>query len=404
MSSHDPSCRRLVLLADDLTGAAECAAAFAPHRDTQVLLRAEAPWPDTHVVAIDTDTRHASETDAAACVAAAVQRARDEGIPVVKKIDSTLRGNIGVEVRTALGVLQDPQDSGGPLALVAAGYPAVGRTTLGAQVHVHGTPARTTPFAGDLAALLRAADLRVGTVPLRVVRDPDLLRASIERAVHDHLSALVLDSDSDEDLASIAHAIAAARRPLLVVGSAGIVRAMAGRSRPPGAGDPATPAALGQPALFVLGSYSVPAQRQRLALVRDGAHPVMLSPAQAWPDSAVLDEVSTTLRAGRSVVLSPDPDEPVEASAATAVVTRLASVAAAVLDDVRTLVATGGETARAVMLAAGIETLMVLGEREPGVVGLRAPERHLDIVTKAGAFGDPAALSRVIWPATSKET
>jgi uncharacterized protein YgbK (DUF1537 family) len=63
---------------------------------------------------------------------------------------------------------------------------------------------------------------------------------------------------------------------------------------------------------------------------------------------------------------------------------------------VGTLVATGGETARAVLTRAGVSRLLVTGEVEPGVVRARVPERELDVVTKAGAFGDPEALLRCL--------
>jgi len=392
---------RWVLMADDLTGAAECAAAFALHATTSVVLRSEAPWPNTDVVAIDTDTRRVSATAAATRVAEAVRRARAGGAGVVKKIDSTLRGNVGAEIGAALEALEGAAESSRPLALVAAAFPAVGRTTLGGRLHVDGFAATAAPFEGDLAALLQDTGMRVETVPLNAVRDPRLLARRIELAADEGLAALVVDAECDHDLEAIAHAIEDALRPLLVAGSAGIVRALAHRSRPVEAAESAPRALLPQPALFVVGSYSAAAHAQRRVLVQEGAHPVLLDSAHTH--DAMVNDVRTALEAGQSVVLSPDPDEPVDLVAAAAVAARLASVAAAVLADVRTLVATGGETARAVMLRAGIETLAVQGEREAGVVGLRAPAQNLGIVTKAGAFGDPGALSRVIWPAPPKE-
>ena len=66
------------------------------------------------------------------------------------------------------------------------------------------------------------------------------------------------------------------------------------------------------------------------------------------------------------------------------------------LDDVGTLVLTGGETARAVLTTAGVSRLVVTGELEPGVVRAHVPELDLDVVTKAGAFGDPDALVRCL--------
>ncbi len=232
---------RWVLMADDLTGAAECAAAFALHATTSVVLRSEAPWPNTDVVAINTDTRRVSATAAATRVAEAVRRARAGGAGVVKKIDSTLRGNVGAEIGAALEALEGAAESSRPLALVAAAFPAVGRTTLGGRLHVDGFAATAAPFEGDLAALLQDTGMRVETVPLNAVRDPRLLARRIELAADEGLAALVVDAECDHDLEAIAQAIENALR-LVTGGRFGGDRARLGAQVPAGRGGRIGPA------------------------------------------------------------------------------------------------------------------------------------------------------------------
>jgi 4-hydroxythreonine-4-phosphate dehydrogenase len=110
---------------------------------------------------------------------------------------------------------------------------------------------------------------------------------------------------------------------------------------------------------------------------------------------ATAREVRAALSTGPTV-LSPDPAAPVVRSEAASVARLLAEVAAAALPETGTLVATGGETARAVLTHAGVTRLLVLGEVEPGIVRSRVPELDLDVVTKAGAFGDADALFRCL--------
>jgi 4-hydroxythreonine-4-phosphate dehydrogenase len=74
----------------------------------------------------------------------------------------------------------------------------------------------------------------------------------------------------------------------------------------------------------------------------------------------------------------------------------LAAPVAAVIDAVGLLIATGGETARAVLEASGIQRLRVVEELEPGLVVSRSEERGLTIITKAGAFGDENMLVRCL--------
>ena len=59
------------------------------------------------------------------------------------------------------------------------------------------------------------------------------------------------------------------------------------------------------------------------------------------------------------------------------------------------LVATGGETARALLLALGTHGLLLVREVEPGIpLSLGLGRQSIPVITKAGAFGSSAALLR----------
>ena len=70
---------RLVVVADDLTGAADSAALLTRLGRTSVLLDADSEWPDDDVLAVDTDSRHRDPVLAAARAAEATRRARRLG-------------------------------------------------------------------------------------------------------------------------------------------------------------------------------------------------------------------------------------------------------------------------------------------------------------------------------------
>jgi 4-hydroxythreonine-4-phosphate dehydrogenase len=74
----------------------------------------------------------------------------------------------------------------------------------------------------------------------------------------------------------------------------------------------------------------------------------------------------------------------------------LAMPVAAVLDAVGVVVATGGETARALLDLSGVHRLYVEEELEPGLVLSRSEQRKFTIITKAGAFGDANMLVRCL--------
>jgi D-threonate/D-erythronate kinase len=128
----------LVVIADDLTGAADCAAPFVPLRSASVLLDAATEWPGTDIVSVDTDSRYADPLTAAERVKAVVGQAQALDALVFKKIDSTMRGNVATEVAAALNGLTSPSHGLRPLAIVAPAFPARGRTTRGGRVELSG--------------------------------------------------------------------------------------------------------------------------------------------------------------------------------------------------------------------------------------------------------------------------
>ncbi len=72
----------------------------------------------------------------------------------------------------------------------------------------------------------------------------------------------------------------------------------------------------------------------------------------------------------------------------------LARLIAPCADHAGALVATGGETARAILDAWGIRQLRLLGEVEPGLPWsvTEGWRRDLIVLTKAGSFGTPGTL------------
>ncbi|WP_329250964.1 four-carbon acid sugar kinase family protein [Actinoallomurus sp. NBC_01490] len=384
---------RLVIVADDLTGAGDSAAPFTAHFSVAITVAAEAGWPAADVVAVDTDSRYATAEVAAARVTAALRRASDGGARVFKKIDSLLRGNVGAEVRAAVTALAGSRRPA--LAVVSAAFPATGRTTRNGVVHVDGRPL-TGRRDGDLARVLATAGLTVRRAGPAQVHDPDLA-ARFAQYWREGVGAVVCDGETDADLAAVAAAAEAAERagtPILLVGTGGLATALsaraAGRATTARPADPAgeTGRRPGNgAALTVIGSHAKEARAQRLALIDDGWIPVVL-PA----DGA---DVREALARGR-VVLSPDPEAPVDRADAPRVARELAAATATVAGDLSVLAVTGGETAHAVLDALGTTEIRVNGELEPGVVAGRLPGYPALFVTKAGAFGDPGTLVRVL--------
>jgi D-threonate/D-erythronate kinase len=404
---------RIVIVADDLTGAADSAVGFAGRAGTVVSVDPAAGWPqDAAVVAVDTDSRYAPPDLAATLVTAATARGVAAGARVVKKIDSTLRGNVAAEVAAAAAAVRVRGDRRGALAVIAPAFPGTGRTTREGIVHVAGRPLPDRRHGGDIAALLAEGGLTARGFGLDVVRDPPALRARFAQAYADGLDAVICDGDSDADLAAVVVAAEEARHPVLLVGSGGITAALAaafGEGPVMRAPVRAPVVAPPGPSLAVVGSYSGLARAQRAALVAAGWTPVAVAPGAAADDvHMAVTAVRAGLAGGGDIVLSPDPDAPVDRGLAPATARVLATVTAAALGGadaaaVSVVAVTGGETARAILAELGATEIRLVGELEPGVVAGRTAGTASLFVTKAGAFGDPDTLVRVLRAVSGSE-
>src|SRR2546425_4172909 len=130
--SADPMTDWLII-ADDLTGAADCASAFAGRGFDAVVslggIDCEAP-----VLSVDTDSRHLPASAAAARQVAAQTAHWRPGMRLYKKIDSTLRGQPAAELAAQLSAWGVRCRQPTPLAIVAPAFPATGRGTLGGRM------------------------------------------------------------------------------------------------------------------------------------------------------------------------------------------------------------------------------------------------------------------------------
>jgi uncharacterized protein YgbK (DUF1537 family) len=399
-----PPAVRVLVIADDLSGAADCAISWIASGCTvTVLLDPAAAVAPAMVLAIDTDSRRLPPAAAAAAVRQALHRHAGGRNLVYKKIDSTLRGPVGTEVAAA---------AEGRFVLFAPAFPATGRTLEAGTLRVAGVPLAETELwrregggtNPDPHALLAAAGLSLATAPLALVRGGALAAWLAAQAAAGAPGAL-LEATTEADLATIAAAGRSLALPLLWVGSGGLARHLC----PPAAATtaPLPPRRPGRPLLAAIGSLAAISRRQlaRLAL-RPGSRCLAVAPE--W--LATAPTAALTALAARLDALLADPATELVAvsiaaeadadpgCAGAALARGFARLLAPRLQAAGGLLATGGETARTLLTTAGVPALALHGEVETavplGVVLGDGPLRGLPVITKAGAFGDEATLVR----------
>jgi D-threonate/D-erythronate kinase len=386
----------LIIVADDLTGAADTAArAFAAGLPATLFLEPVPPPWSPGAVAFSSDSRYLSPAAAARQVRTLVASLRGPTAVWYKKVDSTLRGNIGAELDAILSALAQPQQPA--VAVICPAFPAQGRGLVGGMLEWAG---RDGPPL-YLPALIAGETVRpVALVPLEIVRKgAAALGMALQTAAAQGAQILVVDGLNDSDLATVAAATQTALPHALLCGSAGLIEPLA-RSlvTPDLAASRPHPLHVHPPLLAVVGSGSTMAHRQ-VAALRD-ERDILVTEL----DPTGVAQVEREWKDKRGVVLhlpKPDADTPLEGERARSLAAILAETAMRLADRLqpRLILLVGGDTTVHTLERLGIHRLNVLAELMPGIPlleGVAGDGERTMVVTKAGSFGDERTLVRLI--------
>lgn len=399
---------RWLVLADDLTGAADCAIAFAQQGAGAVVSWGLEGAGSGPVVSYDADSRGLSAPAAADRHRQALLRLLGPDRILLKKIDSTLRGQPAAETAATLDVLSRQQ--GRAFGILAPAFPATGRTTSGGHVMVNGRPLEEAEVwqrdhsyaSADLVAVMAEAGVAAALLPLSVIRGSEAgLRAALSGLMAGPASVAVCDAGTEEDLRRIARASLPAAPGTFFIGSAGLAHALAAEAGDPAQADPVPSLTSPHGTLMVVGSLAAASRTGVRRLIAAGAmHFVPVEPEHllAGPeqDAALCQTVRGLLEAGQDVLVEIQMHGTPDLSLGPQLARRLAEALTPALPAIGALAATGGETAAALLAAFGVRGIRLLEELEPGVaLGLTLGSVSLPLVTKAGAFGDEDCLGRI---------
>ncbi len=373
---------RVLIVADDLTGAMDSAGPFAEIGvETWVVAAPLQCDPATiaraRVVSVNTDSRHLPASQAAVRVREIVRRFGPGAFDVVvKKIDSTLRGNVVAETLALLEI------SGRRGAVIAPAFPAQGRTVKNGVVHVNGVPLAETAFARDALSPPPIAPLQQVFAEARPGLEVAIAGAADDFSSGPTIRIWIADGATDADLAETVSAVQSHLGEVLLAGSAGITKPLA-RACFGAAASQSAPAKLDGTIVFAVGSRAVQSAEQVESLMQE-------------PDTRMLRAPNGRLAqrefpAARNLVLKATVDDAGGEGDALQVAADMArnAVDAARHTHAQALVATGGDTAIAILAATGNPALQVLGDLMPGIPYARicVDGAPLWLVTKAGGFG-----------------
>jgi uncharacterized protein YgbK (DUF1537 family) len=381
---------RVLVVADDLTGSNATGALFA-RRGLRAVTVSDVAHARRHaavadVVVVNTQTRHAAVDAARNAVIEAIDAVPDATL-VVKRVDTTLRGNVGVEMEAALSAVRGRWS--GARALFVPAFPAAGRTTVGGIHLVDGVPVAETDAARDPFSPVttsRVATLLAGQTRLRTAEVAlDIIQAGpdpLARALEVDADVVICDAVTAAHLNALARAAAPSNWLSVDSGPFGAALAEA-------MGIGGTP----DPVLVVAGSIT---DRTRLQLAETervlGARYVDVTALE--PDS--LHERLVALLDDGGVVGIRMAERPIDGALATEIPRVFGEVTRRVLGthQIGGVYATGGDVSVSVVGALGAEGFAVETEVQPLAVAGRlvgGPYEGLPFAAKGGLIGDASA-------------
>ncbi|MCI8909519.1 MAG: four-carbon acid sugar kinase family protein [Oscillibacter sp.] len=399
---------KLLLIADDFTGALDTGVQFAARGAatcvvTDPAYRFSEADPEIQVLVLDAETRHLSPREAYDVVFRAVRDARSAGFThIYKKTDSALRGNIGAELTAALEAFGE-----GRLLLFPA-FPRMRRVTRNGIHYIDGVPVAESVFGQDPFEPVRSSSL--AEIVAQQAETPVCSHRREDPAEPRGAGIHVYDAETDQDLARLAEELGA-EGLRLCAGCAGFAEALADVLGLRGK-VPALPAL--EPSLFIsCGSVNPVTLRQMRTAEDQGFRRIHLTPEQKleplWLESEacreVLEDWLRQARTGRCILDVNDPagrgdtEDYARRHGLTTedlrvrISRQLAEIMRRLLDGGLggTLLCTGGDTLLALMKAVNVGELRPVREVAPGAVLTQFVYRGkpYHIISKSGGFGEP---------------
>jgi uncharacterized protein YgbK (DUF1537 family) len=424
--------KRCMVIADDLTGAADTGVQFVIRGLNTCLISPDSARPidfsrylKRDVLVVNTHSRSLNARQAADRITLLLKDYRRDLFPLVyKKIDSTLRGNMGSEIDALL------EKTGFSVGFVAPSFPEQKRSLVGGIMMVDGKPLSLTEAAQDAVSPIHESHVHklleaqsrwdIARIDLTYVASTtEKLHAEVMRECLSGKGKLIIfDAMTRKDLQNIAEVSFRMSQQPLLIGSAGLAQEIAGELSTAVVGhQPFSPENTETVhILMVSGSASGVTHGQIRCLEKTGSVSSFELGAGMRSDDEktrrkrnlqMAGRMGEALRRGHVLLkssqkrLEQQGEVPVQARITNelAVMTRHALTVSEIPIESLILVVTGGDTAMDILQALNAEGLHILGQVIEGIVMSRlvgGEYEGLRVITKAGAFGKDDALKKII--------
>ncbi len=223
---------KLAVISDDYTGANDTAVQFSKKNLKSIVITnpeyIDKILEECDVLIVDTESRFNDRETAYRKTFRAGKILQGKGIAhIYKKLDSTMRGNIGAEIA---GVMDS---TGAEIAFVVPALPSNGRITVDGNIYVNGVLLSETEVSADPKnpvaesyiprIISRQTNKKIDLIYHReILSGKNNLAQEINHLISKGVQIIVIDAKSRHDLELIASVITSIDRRSLFVGSSGL--------------------------------------------------------------------------------------------------------------------------------------------------------------------------------------
>ncbi|MGG3562383.1 four-carbon acid sugar kinase family protein [Neobacillus rhizosphaerae] len=407
---------KIILIADDITGACDSGVQFTQKGLKAAVFFDEPAVGDVEadVIIYDTDSRALSQQEAYQAVDRVAATLSEEVVGMIyKKIDSTLRGNIGSEIDGLMDRLSFD------VAIIVPALPSMGRITKNGIHYLNGEPIEKTEIAQDpktpvtesniIRLLSNQSKREASLFPKDLLnQDIQVIYQKAKELINEEKTLFVIDAENKRDLQQIVTGFKDLPFRVLWVGSAGLAEFLVPKNN----GEHKRPVGREvvnnkQPVLIVSGSRSSVAKRQVETLQElSSVNIVSLIPDNLLEKEEreleivkCQEELIVHLKNKQDVVvnvekvqrtsLSKHPNLPY------VIVEALGKIVKKAVSQfqLQGIILTGGDTAKSISRELGVTGIELIDEVERGLpLSRMIGGPRLLTVTKAGAFGSEMSL------------
>lgn len=425
---------RISVISDDLTGASDCGGQLVRFglKVSVVVQEHSKKMNDYDAVIYNTDSRSVSGFEAYERVKKVCDTIKSGPVDLVyKKIDSTMRGNIGEEINAIY-------DSFSPdFVIIAPAFPVNGRKVINGIHYLNSVKLENTEVAKDPKTPVRDSEIKrlienqskrkVEHISFQEIHQGyDTIMDKLVSCKNNQISYITVDSVQESDLEKLVELIHQTDFSVVWVGSAGLMNYL-----PEIYGMKQVQKTLPmtihrEPVLLVVGSVSATGRSQlehllnysdTVGLEMDSAKVLQDKDVKAMELTRILSGAKESFLQGKNVVLYSSNNvfetrkigeqlgyDAVKISNIISMV--LGEFAAEIirLHDLKYLFLTGGDTAQQVFLQLHANEFILMDEVESGIpLGRVSADKELFIVTKAGNFGSKEVMLKAVYKLHGRE-